>query len=162
MIIVSDTSAITALIQIGRVELLARLYERVIIPTAVGTELRRAHPILPDFIEVASVVDLKLPKRFATELDAGEAEAIALMLEGRGDLLLMDERKGRRVARREGLRVIGLLGVLVSARQAGLVSSLRPVLDELERIAGFRIGMELKSRLLLDEAGPHDGESAPG
>jgi uncharacterized protein len=151
VIVVSDTSAITALIQVGRIELLARLYEQVRIPDAVAIELRRAHPVLPDFIEVVSVTDQELVKRFAAKLDAGESEALALMLEQRGDLLLMDERKGRRLARLEGIRVIGLLGVLIAARRAGLLDSLPAVLEELATIAGFRIGKELMSRLLNEE-----------
>ncbi|MBI1176842.1 DUF3368 domain-containing protein [bacterium] len=151
MIVVSDTSAITALIQIERTELLLRLFDGIIIPAAVEKELRRTHTTLPDFIRVVPVIDPSLPLRFADELDVGESEAIALMLEGRGDLLLMDERKGRRVAKRECLKVVGLLGVLVAAKSAGLLNSLRPVIEELERTVGFRIGKELRDRLLRED-----------
>jgi predicted nucleic acid-binding protein len=148
MIVVSDTSAITSLIQIGRADLLPRLYSGVIIPEAVARELKRNHPQLPEFLQVAVVAHPANVTRFATELDLGEAEAIALMLEGRGDLLLMDERAGRRVAMREGVPLIGLLGVLVEAKRLGLLASLRSEVDRLENIAGFRISDALKRRLL--------------
>ena len=98
MIVVSDTSAITSLIQINRAELLGQLYDRVIIPAAVEKELRREHSQLPDFLEIVHVANAKVSERFSGRLDSGESEAIALMLEGHGNLLLMDERKGRRIA----------------------------------------------------------------
>jgi predicted nucleic acid-binding protein len=154
VIIVSDTSAITSLIQINQVHLLRRLYERVLIPVAVEKELRREHSELPAFLEVVSVNDAVLTRRFSDQLDAGESEAIAIMLEGHGDLLLIDERKGRKIAQREGIRVIGLLGVLVAARQIGLIDSLRDTIVELEQVAGFRISKELKERLLLEDQSP--------
>jgi predicted nucleic acid-binding protein len=157
VIVVSDTSAITSLLQIGRIGLLASLYDEVVIPGAVERELRRTHKRLPDFIRTVPVVDPTLSGRFVGELDAGESEAIALMLEGRGDLLLMDERKGRRVAKRAGIQVIGLLGVLLDARQAGLLKSISEVVTELEQIAGFRISKELKERLVREE---EDGNQA--
>jgi len=148
MIVVSDTSAITSLLQIGRVDLLPSLYSGVIIPEAVARELKRNHPILPDFIKTVMVVNTSIVAKFSGELDLGEAEAIALMIEGKGDLLLMDERAGRRLARREGVPLIGLLGVLTEAKQRGLITSLRNELDQLETVAGFRLSAELKRRVL--------------
>ena len=86
------------------------------------------------------------------DLDEGEAEAIALILEKRGDLLLIDERKGRRVAQREGVAVIGLLGVLLEAKRRGIIPSLRETVGRLQTTAGFRISDALRERL-LSEAG---------
>ena len=108
MIVVSDTSAITALMQIGREQLLLRRYSGVVIPEAVAEELKRAHAVVPVFIGVLRGQDRQRVVRLIDELDVGEAEAIALMLERRGDILLMDERRGRRGARREGVPLIGL------------------------------------------------------
>jgi len=68
--------------------------------------LRRAHAVLPPFILTIPILNRELVNRLRRDLDEGEAEAIALILEKRGDLLLIDERKGRRVARREGVSVI--------------------------------------------------------
>lgn len=147
MIVVSDTSALTSLLQVGLEEILPRLFKQVVIPGAVERELRRAHPILPAFILTIPVADCQLVARLCRELDQGEAEAIALMLERRGDLLLIDERKGRRVAQREGVRVIGLLGVLLEARRRGFIQSLREAVGKLRATAGFRISDALMMRL---------------
>lgn len=148
MIIVSDTSAITLLLQIGRIAILPALYQDVVIPVEVANELQRFHAALPDFIRVLSVANRARLEQLQAELDIGEAAAIALMLEGKGDLLLMDERRGRRVATREGLAVVGVIGVLVEARQRGLITSLAAVIGELEQIAGFRVSPRLKQCVL--------------
>lgn len=148
MIIVSDTSAITALLQIQRAELLTRLYQQVFIPREVELELRQYHAVLPDFLQVLCVTDLGRFQLLRGELHPGEAAAITLMLEGKGDLLLIDERQGRQIAEREGVPIIGLLGVLMEAKLNGLLPSLAGAIDELERIADFRISARLKNRAL--------------
>jgi predicted nucleic acid-binding protein len=82
------------------------------------------------------------------EVDEGEAEAIALAFELNADLLLIDERIGRAVASRLGIRFIGLLGVLIEARHKGLILAVKPVLDELIAGAGFWVTRELYDSVL--------------
>ena len=148
MIVISDTSAVTSLQQIGRLEILPALYREVIIPVEVAAELRRFHPALPVFLCVVPVTNRAQFDKLHAELDAGEAAAIALMLEGKGDLLLIDERRGRKIAVREGLPVVGVIGVLLEARRRSLIPSLGEAIGQLEKIAGFRISPQLKSRAL--------------
>ena len=145
MIVVSDTSAITALLQVGREALLRDLYGEVLIPETVRMELLQTHSLLPSFIRSARVQSTAEVQRLATELDLGESEAIALAKELNADLLLIDELEGRRVAFREGLNFIGLLGVIVQAKRRGLVVSVRQIISDLEAMAGFRLSDEIKA-----------------
>jgi uncharacterized protein len=150
MIVVSDTSAITSLIQVGKEELLIQLYEKAFIPEAVRDELSKTHPYLPDFLQCQVVVDRQKVERLLFELDIGEAEAIVLAKELQADDLLIDECEGRRVAAREGLHVIGLLGVLLEAKAHGHILSVRQLTEDLERKAGFRVSHAVKQIIFLE------------
>ena len=103
MIVVSDTSVVTALIQIGRIGLLAEIFGRVVILGAVADELAVSHVTLPAWIRTICVRDDQVVEDLLSELDAGESEAIALALELGADFLLIDEKRGR--ARRPARRI---------------------------------------------------------
>lgn len=145
MIVVSDTTAITSLLQINRCDLLPRLYGEVFIPTAVRDELVATHAKLPEFLRVRSVRQPAEVQRLRSELDLGEAEAIILAKELAADLLLIDETEGRRVAVSEGVNIIGLLGMLVQSKRMGFLGSVREATSELESTAGFRVADEVKA-----------------
>ncbi|MCS7066813.1 MAG: DUF3368 domain-containing protein [Fimbriimonadales bacterium] len=156
MIVVSNTSPITNLHAIGELSLLRRLYGQIIIPPAVQAELmegvaRGDHPDLEtewDWILVRVPTPSALLETLLAQLDAGEVEAIALARELSADLLLMDERVGRRVAVQQGLKVTGVLGVLLDAKEAGYIVAVRPLLERLWLQAGFWIGAELYAEAL--------------
>ena len=145
MIVVSDTSAITALLQIGQAGLLEKLYHQILIPEAVRDELLKNHLSLPTFLHYAKVANFAEVQRLLAEIDLGEAEAIVLAKETHADFLLIDELAGRRVARREGLRFVGLMGVLVQAKQKQFIKSVRELTAELELVADFHLSEEIKS-----------------
>jgi predicted nucleic acid-binding protein len=160
LIVVSDTSPVLNLARIGRLELLHTLFGEVLIPAAVYSELQAIRP--PDhvnmnrlpWIVVASAVDRRQVEELSGDLDVGEAEAIVLALERHADLLLVDERRGRRKAAASGLTVTGLLGVVAQAKRMGAISAAKPVLDDLISTAHFWIGAALYAEVLaqLDEA----------
>jgi predicted nucleic acid-binding protein len=78
----------------------------------------------------------------------GEASAIALDLELQADDLLMDERLGRREAGRLGLPVVGILGILLIAKQRNLIPQVKPIVDTLVQEVGFRVSSQLYQRIL--------------
>ena len=121
MIVVSDTSVITNLAQIEYLDLLKNLYRRIVIPTHVSDELMHHAGTMNlvkecSWIEAVDPTDKKLHEKLLTTLDPGEAAAIVLSKELSADLLLIDERKGRRVAKDNGIRIVGLLGVLIDGK----------------------------------------------
>ncbi len=148
MIVVSDTSAITSLFQVGRINLLADMFTTALVPPAVEKELRVLHEHLPAFIQVRAVKEMATVLRLCREIHRGEAEAIVLAKETSADVLLIDEMAGRTVARREGVDIIGLVGVCITAKRAGLLPEIGPLLDALEQQAQFRISPSLKAQAL--------------
>ncbi|NUQ63346.1 MAG: DUF3368 domain-containing protein [Pirellulales bacterium] len=155
MIVVSNTSPIMNLAAIGQLDLLRHLYGRVIIPQAVYNELA-SRPDLPggtevqssDWIATEPAGNAHLVQSLLVELDRGEAEAIALALELKADLVLIDERLGRRIAGRLGLRFVGVLGVLIEAKHAGRIGAVKPLVDDLADKAGFWISPALRTAVL--------------
>ena len=147
MIVVSDTSPLTALLHIGRAELLRQIFERVIIPPAVHSELLREHPALPSWIDVKAPGPIPSAITDAC-LDPGETQALALALELHADTVLMDERRGRRVAESLGLEPTGVLGCLVLAKRDGFLHAVSPIIAELQTVSGCWFDGALISAIL--------------
>ncbi len=155
MIVVSDTSPVSNLAAIGKLDLLHQLYDNVVIPWDVYQEIVNAGATEPatlalkhlDWIQRRSVDNLELQRDLQANLDPGEAAAIALAVELKADRLIMDERRGREQAIKAGLKVIGLLGILLAAKKQGLIPAVQPLLDDL--IAhGFWVRPQLYQELL--------------
>jgi predicted nucleic acid-binding protein len=158
-LLVSNTGPLIALSAIDALDLLPRLYERVVIPEEVRKELDAApHGIMrfpfaetKDWLEVQHV-STPVDPLLTTVLDAGEAAVIQLARQVRTDAVLIDERKGRKVARSVyHLKVIGTVRVLVDAKNKGLLSSVGSVLEEIRR-NGYWIHDAIVQRA-LQEAG---------
>lgn len=138
------------------------LYGGIIIPEAVKLELTGVDiPVAgatevqtQNWIQTRSVVNQELVTTLRLEIDEGEAEAIALAIELNAQLLLIDEHLGRTVASRLGLKFTGVLGVLLEAKSNGLITAVKPLLDNLIVQAGFWVTEALYNRVLqmADEA----------
>jgi predicted nucleic acid-binding protein len=162
MSIVSNTGPLIALSKVDRLDLLAQLFGQVHIPPAVhrellakaGSEAARLDSALATFSHVAGRPQAVPEVKAATfRLDPGEQEAIALAHE-MGLLLLMDVRLARQAARRLNLLLTGVAGILIRAKQVGLLPFVRPVLEQI-REGGYWLSEEL-----LDVAARLAGESA--
>ncbi len=101
-----------------------------------------------DWIKVSQPANLQKVQTLQIKLDAGEAQAIVLALEINCDLLLMDERIGTNIARQEGLQTIGLVGVLIKAKETGIIKEVREILLDLKQQAGFWLGTKLENQIL--------------
>ena len=155
---VSDTSPLLNLAIIGQLSLLHQQFGEVRIPPAVVGELRidedlpgsRAvrEAIEDSWLQAGEVEDHALVKTLQRDLDKGEAEAIALALQVEADWIVLDEREARRVAKSLGLKVTGVLGILLRTKQEGHLPSLQESMARLRDKAGFHIGAELFADIL--------------
>lgn len=158
--IVADASTLILLARIGHLELLREAVgeREVWIPEAVTWELQvpgkpgveALEKALNDWIRVVRVQDQKRVEGLPKRLGRVEREAIALAVE-HGAVLLSDDRAARREAQRQGVKVTGLLGVLLIAKGRGVIPEVKPMLDELIA-GGFRLAPDLH-KSVLREAG---------
>jgi uncharacterized protein len=157
VIVVSDTSALSNLALVEHLWLLEAIYQTVIIPEAVASELVAAsNPIISTILQLSWIQTKPLSNSPLADqlqqergLDAGEANAIALAFELQADDLLIDERLGRKEALRLGLSIVGILGILLIAKQRNLIPQVQSVMDTLINQAGFRISSQLYHRVLV-------------
>lgn len=145
-------AALTTLINAGLESLLPQLFDRILIPEEVKRELLVFHSGLPDGCEVRPVSAGDLLSDLMATIDAGEAEAIALAVESRATLLLIDDRKGRRKAESLGLTCLALRAVLTAARREELIPSLRDAFARIDAFGNYRVA-EAAARVLLDSVG---------
>lgn len=151
--VISDSSCLIALRDLGQLDLLRRLFGRVVIPPAVSRESGLPPP---DWLFVEAPADAGTVAALQERLDPGESEAIALALE-KGWPVILDEKAGRKEAARRGLAVQGTGALLLYAKRRGEIAAVRPMLDALED-GGFRLGGRLRLRL-LELAGEADPEA---
>ena len=156
MIVVADTSVILNLCFLWQESLLPLLFGTVHAPPQVETEfLRLANVdvrfqglVFPAFILRMAPLDTAHAWALSPVLHRGEIAALSLALELRADLVLMDEAEGRAAATALKLTTMGLLGILLQARQRGLIASVKPFLDRLEREARFWMAPPLRTAIL--------------
>ncbi|MES1245288.1 MAG: DUF3368 domain-containing protein [Acidobacteriota bacterium] len=163
-IVVSNTSPITSLAAIGHFDLLRELFGRIHIAQGVWAELNqggRRHPGSQEvesasWIERHGVENRNFVTILRRDLDRGEAETLALALELKAGLVLLDEQEGRHAASRLGLQPLGVLGILLQAKRLQKIEEVRSRLNALRRQAGFFLGDRLY-REVLAQAGEEAG-----
>jgi len=145
---------------VGMLDLLRQQFEEVLIPAAVVDELKldTDYPgtdeirgaISVGWLRQVNLEDDRVARALRRELDDGEAEAIALALQLKIQSILMDERDGRSVAKSMGLVPIGVIGVLVRAKQSGSIDSVKAALNKLKNEAGFYITEGFQQEILSE------------
>ena len=143
-IVISDTSCLILFHKIGELELLRKVYDFVSTTPEVAQEFSEE---LPDWIIIETVKDKKYQEFFETQVDWGEASAIALAKEKDCPLLLLDDLKARKLASKLNLRFTGTLGVIHKAKQIGVIEKVKPIIEKLLS-TNFRISDNVIAELL--------------
>jgi predicted nucleic acid-binding protein len=143
-LIISDTSCLIALSKIGKLDLLKELYQEIFITTEVYKEFGGR---LPDWIIIIEDKSKYKQKELEVKLDKGEASSIALALESKNPTLIIDEIKGRKIARSFNLNMIGTIGIIILAHKKGLISDVVEIILQLVR-KGFRLSDTLISKII--------------
>jgi predicted nucleic acid-binding protein len=144
-IIISDTSCLILLEKLGKLELLKTVFGKLTITQIVADEFEKA---IPEFIEIENPKDKNYQRILESFLDSGEASAIALALEKENPLLIIDDYKARREAKQLRIKYTGTLGILIVAKEKGLIDSVTEILDDIKK-TDFRISERLVNEIIL-------------
>ena len=147
--IICNSSPIIGLAKVDRLDIIEKLYREIIVPEAVFDELitkgmgkaktAEINELLDqNIVKVQKVKNRELIRALRKDLDYGESEAIALALELQADLVILDEKDARDIAEFYNLKKTGLPGILIRAKERGIISSVKGYMDRLIK-AGFRI-----------------------
>lgn len=159
MIVISDTTPILSLLKADKLDLLEKLYHKIVVPEAVYDEMTSNADFLDEREKIVNCSFLSAKKisneesvkilRNVTGLDAGESEALVLYGEIEAELLLIDERKGRNVAKKMSVKHVGTMGVLMQAFDEGIVSAeeIRKILEIL-LASNIRLSRKLCNKVL--------------
>jgi predicted nucleic acid-binding protein len=145
-IIISDTSCFIILSKIRQLEILQKLFGNVVTTPEIADEFGEN---LPDWVEIVVVKDKYKQQLFEIQVDKGESSAMALSLEIKNSLLIIDDYKARKLAKTLGINYTGTIGILILAKNKGIISSIKPVLEQI-KATNFRISAELELQALIE------------
>lgn len=154
-IVIADASTLIGLLRIGQLSLLEQLFKKIIIPRDVYNEVAVDRKEGSDVFKRSTYFIVKnVEDRVGTDFlmpsfGKGEAEVLALAKEKKADLILLDEKRARKTARRAGFKVMGILGILVMSKNKGFIPLVKPFIEKLNR-RGFRISEKVIKRILKE------------
>ena len=143
-IIISDTSTLILFHKIEEFDLLQKVYVELMTTPEIAGEFGEE---LPDWIKIQEVSDKKYQKFLETQVDYGEASAIALAAEFDDVLLLLDDLKARKLAVQLNFNVTGTLGIIHKAKQLSLIEKVKPLIEKL-LLTDFRIADNIVQEIL--------------
>lgn len=154
--VICNTSPLQYLHQLGLLDLLPKLVGTITVPPAVVEELEAGRALGVDLPNISSLDWIVIRHTRESEhqlslpdLGRGETEVLRLASEAPADstILILDDARARETAEAEGLRLIGTLGVLLDAKRAGLLQSVKPQIDRLDAL-GFRLARHTREAIL--------------
>lgn len=149
--IISDTSCLILLDKIGELEILNKLFGKIITTSEVANEFGQP---LPTWIEIQQPTDNNYQSIIEASVDSGEASAIALAFELDNCLLIIDDLKARKFANQIGLTIIGTMGVIVDAKLAEIIPSVKSIIAKI-KLTNFRMTEQLEI-VMLKKAGEYE------
>lgn len=138
--IISDTSCLIILTNIGELEILHNLYGQITTTFDIASEYGET---LPEWVEIVSASDSAKQQVLELQIDKGEASAIALAMETPNSIMILDDIKARKIATQLGLVYTGTIGVIVKAKLRGIIPSIKPLLEKIKQ-TNFRLTEELE------------------
>jgi len=146
--IISDTSCFIILSNIGELTLLKSLFGQIITTPEIAREFGED---LPDWVIIHQVKDQYRQQLLEMQIDKGESSAIALALELPNSTIILDDYKARKIAERLGIKITGTIGIIIKAKQIGIIPSIKPILNKI-KTNDFRLTPEIEL-FALKEAG---------
>lgn len=137
--VIADTTCFIVLSEIKELDILRALYAEVYTSETIAQEFGEP---LPSWVVVSVPKDVQQLEALSRLVDKGEASAISLALETSNSLVILDDQKGRSLARSYGLAITGTLGVLMSAKRLGIVPFLSPLLEKIQ-VTNFHVSDDL-------------------
>lgn len=142
--IISDTSILILFDKINELQILNKVYTKVYITQEVADEYGEE---LPSWVKVKSVKNKIKQTEIENLVDLGEASVIALALEFEDALLLIDDKKGRKLAKNLNIKLSGTLGTILKAKHFEIIDRIKPLIKKLINI-NYRISNELVRKVL--------------
>lgn len=143
-VVISDTSTLILFAKIDRFNLLKKVYGELITTPEIASEYGEK---LPDWIVIKSAADKKYQRFIETQVDRGEASAIALASEYDNALLLVDDLKARKLANKLEIKITGALGIIHKAKQLNIINEVKPLIEDLIK-TDFRIANSIIEEIL--------------
>lgn len=143
-VVISDTSCLIVLEKINELRLLPKVYQQILTTPEIAAEFGST---FPDWIEIVSAQNKILQHELEARIDLGEASAIALGLEIPECTVILDDLKARKIAESLKINFTGTLGVLVKAKQLGIIASVKPMIKRLHDV-GLRFSPEVEEDIL--------------
>ena len=149
MVAISDSTTLIILLGLNKMEYLENIFKKILIPKTVYEEISYKNSvILPNFIKIKELVNRDILEDLNLLLDKGESEAIALALQEKLPLII-DEKRGRKVAMNLNIKILGLLGVLYLNVKKGFAK--KKEIEDFLKLAiesGYRISDKLINEML--------------
>ena len=144
--IISDTSCFIILTNINELDILHKVYQKILTTQEIAIEYGEA---LPEWVEIVTVKDKYRQQLLEMQIDKGESSAIALAIETPDSTVILDDYKARKIAQQLGIIYTGTIGVIIKAKLNGIILSIKPLLEKIKQ-TDFRLWAEIELQALKE------------